>query len=103
MTRKTRLWIGGTLFVALALNYAMIGIPLMRKSASVQEKYKAVLIKQVKSDRLFKSAEDEYLAELFRKERAAIERKVTVLNCISATALVFIASWVIFGLLARRK
>ena len=102
MTRKGRLWTGVTILLVLAINYAMIGVPLARKGASIKDKSKAILIKQVKSGDVFKRSEDEYILELFRKEKLSIDRKMVILNCIGLTLAIFIASWTIFGLIIYR-
>ena len=49
MTRKGRMWTGATLLVIIALNYAIIGFPLIKKSESVKEKAKMILVRQVPS------------------------------------------------------
>ena len=103
MSRKARLWIGVTLLLVIAFNYAMIGFPLLNRSASIEDKSKAIMIKQVKSGGGFKNADEEYILELFRREKAAIEVKVLMLNCIAASLVIFVASWTIFGLLIPRK
>jgi len=103
MTRKARMWTGATLLAAVVINYAIMGIPLYRKAASIDEQSKAVLIRQVKSGSILKGGGDEYLLELFRKEKAAIDRSAIILNCAGITAAIFIASWTIFGIIFHRK
>ena len=89
--------------MVIALNYAFLGIPLIRKSASINDNYRAVLIKQAKSGNMFKASGDEYMLEVFRKEKASIDRKMLILNCGGVALLVILASWVIFGLVFHRK
>jgi len=103
MTHKARLWTGATLLIVLALNYAVIGLPLANKAASLKDRYRAILIKQAKSGELFKNSDDEYLLELFRKEKASIERQLLILNCGGASLALLIASWTVFGLLTKKK
>ncbi|OGW84834.1 MAG: hypothetical protein A2987_07040 [Omnitrophica bacterium RIFCSPLOWO2_01_FULL_45_10] len=103
MTRKARIWIGVTILIIIAFNYCVIGIPLMKKSASIKDKYKSILVKQAKSGDIFKSAEDEYLLEIFRKEKAAIDKKILILNCVGASMVIILSSWIIFGLVASKK
>ena len=104
MSAKARLWIGVTLLIVIMVNYILIGVPLISKSNSVQAKAKAILLKQAKSSNLFtNNSDDEYLIDVFRKEKAAIDTKITILNAIAATLAFFAASWTIFGLIFRRK
>jgi len=102
MTSKARVWIALTLLVILLFNYAVVGYPLARKSQMIKDKYAAILIKQVKSGDVLKSSEDEYLLDIFRKEKMAIDRKTIVLNCVSASLFILVASWMIFGMLAHK-
>ncbi len=103
MKRNIRLWIGVTALVIILINYVLIGVPLLSKSSSIQSKAKAILVKQAKSSGIFSGSDDEYMLEIFRKEKAAIDTKVTILNSVAVT-LVFIAgSWTIFGLIFRAK
>ena len=103
MNPKARLWVGGTLFIVIMINYVLIGAPLISKSNSIQAKAKAILIKQAKSSGIFNNSDDEYLIDVFRKEKSAIDTKITILNAIAATLAFFTASWTIFGLIFRRK
>ena len=102
MSAKARLWIGITLLVVVAVNYILIGVPLISKSMSIQDKAKAILIKQAKSSNIFKGSDDDYMLEVFRREKAAIDTKVMVLNSVAVTLAFFAASWTIFGLIFRR-
>ena len=102
MSRKARIWIGTTLLAILALNYAIIGVPLSRKSQTIKEKYRTILIKQVRSGEVLKNAEDEYLLDVFRKEKVSIDRKMLLLNCVSISLFVVFASWTIFGVIMHR-
>lgn len=103
MSRKARIWIGGTLLLVIALNYAIIGIPLIKKEASIRDKANAILIRQVKSGDMFKSSDEEYVLELFRKERSSIAKKILILNCVSISLVIIVISWTIFGIIAHRK
>ena len=102
MTRKGRLWIGLTLLVVILANYALIGLPLISKSNSIKARAKTILVKQVKSDRIFKDSDEEFMLDLFRKEKASIDTKVLILNCAAATIAFFVASWTVFGLFKRK-
>lgn len=103
MTGKARTWTGVTLLIVLAFNYAVVGVPLYRKSMSIKEKYRATLIKQAKSAEPFRSAEDDYMLEIFRKEKSSIDRKFLILNCVAISLLIVIGSWTVFGLFVHRK
>ncbi|MFH0763939.1 MAG: hypothetical protein V1927_02930 [Candidatus Omnitrophota bacterium] len=103
MNPKKRLWIGLTLLIVILINYALIGVPLLSKSNSIQGKAKAILIKQAKSTSFFNNSDDEYLLDIFRKEKTSIGTKITVLNSVAATLVFVAASWTIFGLIFKRK
>ena len=103
MNPKARLWIGGTVFIVILINYILVGAPLISKSNSIQAKAKAILVKQAKSSGIFNNSDDEYLIDVFRKEKSAIDTKITVLNAIAATLAFFALSWTIFGLIFKRK
>ena len=102
MSRKTRMWVGATLLAVLLFNYVLIGFPLSRRLASIQDTYKAMLIKQVKTDKVLNGSTDEFMLDLFRRETGSINKKILILNCVSITFLIFIASWVVFGLITRK-
>ena len=103
MNPKARLWVGLTLLAVILVNYILIGVPLISKSSSIQGKAKAILIKQAKSSGIFNNSDDEYLIDVFRKEKSAIDTKITILNAIAATLAFFAASWTVFGLIFKRK
>ncbi len=95
MTRKARLWTGATILLIIFLNYALIGVPLIKKSASLREKAKSIIMS--------KSADDEFVLELFRRERRDADNKLAVLNAITASLAIVAASWTAFGLIFHRK
>ncbi|MDD5421853.1 MAG: hypothetical protein WC592_08420 [Candidatus Omnitrophota bacterium] len=103
ISRKARMWTGITLFLILVFNYAAIGMPLIRKSISIKEKYRAILIKQVKSGNMLKNSEDEYMLDIFRREKTGLDRKLLILNCVVITFAVVLASWTLFGLILRKE
>ena len=104
MSRDARIWIGLTLLIVLAFNYAIIGFPLYRKAANLHDRSTTMLMKQIKSgNALNTSAEEDYILEIFRREKAAIDRKLIVLNAISLTFVVLAASWTLFGLAMNKK
>lgn len=103
MDARKRLWIGVTLLIAVTFNYALIGVPLLSRSYSINQKARSIMAKQEKPAGMFNNNDDEYLLEVFRKERSAIERKMTILNAVAASLTIFISSWMLFGLIFRRK
>jgi len=103
MTKKARLWTGVTLLAVLVFNYIIFAYPLMGKSASIEEKSRAILINQVKSGQVLKNSADEYVLEIFKREKAAIDKKLTILNALVATFAIIIASWTVFGLVFYRR
>lgn len=103
MTAKARLWTGATLMIVLCFNYAMFAAPLFRRSAAIAERTKAVMAVQAKSKNLFARSDDAYMLELFRKERAQIDRSFIILNSVAATFAIIITSWTLFGLVLKRR
>ena len=104
MTRKARIWIGATLVLILAFNYGIIGMPLIRKAMSLNDKATAMLMQKIKSgNALRSSSEEDYVFDIFRREKETITRKLVVLNAISLTVLVVIGSWTLFGLVLPKK
>ena len=95
MSRKARIWIGGTLLIVIALNYVLIGIPLIKRELSLHEKTRSIVMS--------KSADDEFVLELFRKESIAIHKKHDMLNGISLSLAVIVVSWTAFGLVFGKK
>ena len=103
MTRKARMWIGITLFIVLGFNYGLMGFPLISRKSSIENQTKTILIKQAKSDKLFKNTADEYMLDILRREAASIDRKLMILNGVAISLMILIASWVIFGLIMHRR
>lgn len=104
MTRKARLWVGATLILALAFNYGIIGMPLIRKAMSLNDKATSVLMNKIKSGNALRtSSEEEYIMDIFRREKEAVTRKLVVVNAIALTFVIIIASWTLFGLVFSRK
>ena len=103
MSRNARLWVGVTLFIIIALNYSVVGFPLLRKEASLKDVSKAIYLRQIKSPDFLKGSKDEYILEVFRKEKASIERGILLLNSVAISLSIVVASWVVFGLIVKRK
>jgi len=103
MSAKARLWIGVTLLLALAINYIIIGVPVIRRSEAIKVQMKSLVIKYAKSSASFGDMEQDYLLQIFRKEQGVLEQRILILNCASATISFFVLSWMVFGLIFRRK
>jgi len=104
MTRQARLWTGITLFAILAINYGIIGFPLYRKAVNLHDKATTMLMKQIKSGNALRtSAEEDYILEIFRREKASIDRKLFILNSAAITLVILLGSWTAFGLLTGKK
>jgi len=104
MTRKARLWTGATLLIILAFNYGIIGLPLIRKAASLNDKATTMLMKKIKTGNALRtSSEEDYILDIFRREKEAITRKLVILNAVSLTFVVIIGSWTLFGLIVNKK
>ena len=104
MTRKARLWIGATLVLILAFNYGIVGMPLIRKAMSLNDKATTLVMGKIKAGNVLRtSSEEEYLLDIFRREKESITRKLILLNAVSLTILIAIASWTLFGLVLPRK
>ena len=103
MTHKARIWIGITLLIVLAFNYAIIGFPMIKRASSIENKSKAMLISQIKSGKVLKNSEDEFILEILKREKASVDRKILVLNGIAISLVIVVISWTAFGLLFHRK
>ncbi|MFA6320411.1 MAG: hypothetical protein WCY36_00970 [Candidatus Omnitrophota bacterium] len=104
MSRKARLWTGMTLIVILAFNYGIFGFPLIRKALSLNDKATTILMTKIKTgNALRSSSEEEYILDIFRREKEAITRKLIVLNAVSLTVVILIVSWTMFGLVVNKK
>jgi hypothetical protein len=97
------MWTGVTLIIILAFNYSIFGFPLYRIRSSLNDKSTVMLMKQIKSGSLLKGAEEDYILDIFRREKAAIDRKLLILNAAAATLLILITSWMVFGLLFSKR
>ena len=58
MEPRKRLWIGATLMAVIIFNYILIGAPLLSKSYSINQKTKAILVKQIRSSGIFNNMDD---------------------------------------------
>ena len=104
MTRKARLWTGATLILILAFNYGIIGMPLIRKAMSLNDKTTTMLMGRVKAGHSLRtSSEEEYILDIFMREKASIAWKLVVVNAAALTIVIAIISWTLFGLVAQKK
>lgn len=103
MSRKSRLWIGLTLFIVLVFNYAMIGVPLIKKSVTIQKRSRDIIIRHVKSGDILSGSDEDYVLELFRREKSLIDRNLLVLNSITISLVILIASWTVFGIIMGNR
>ena len=103
MTRRARSWVGATLLAIIIFNYIAIGLPLYRKMASLENKIKVLMIKQVKSGEVFKDSEDNYIIDILKRETISLDRKIVILNCVSVSVVIIIISWMVFGMIVRRE
>lgn len=92
MVKKTRLWIGVTILIVILLNYLSVGIPLYSRVISLDNKIKVFT----------KNSEDAYIVDLLKKEVVSIDKKIVVLNCIAASLVIIVTSWLVFGLVFHR-
>lgn len=103
MSKKARMWLGITLLLALAVNYIIIGAPIIRRNEALKIESRAILLKYAKSGSTFTDMENDYLLQIFRKEQANLGRQILILNCASATLGLLIISWTVFGVLHSKK
>ena len=104
MTRKARLWTGATLVLILAFNYGLFAMPLIRKAISLNDKSTTMVMGKIKSGHVLRtSSEEEYILDIFRREKASIAWKLVVVNAVSLTILIAIGSWTLFGLVLPKK
>lgn len=97
MTKRARAWAGITLLIVIALNYAIIGMPILRRAASIQDRSKMILMAQVKSG--FRNAADDYILEILKKEKVSLDKKIGILNSAAVTVSILVLSWIAFGLI----
>ena len=104
MTKKAHLWTGITLLIILAFNYGIIGFPLIRKAMSINDKATTMLMTKIKAGHALRnSSEEDYILDIFRREKESITRKLIVLNAISLTFVVVIVSWTLFGVVTGKN
>ena len=103
MTKKARAWTGATLLVVLMFNYAVMALPLVKRSALLKEKANSIFIRQIKAGDVLSGSVDDYVLELLRIEKTSLDKKLKMLNVVSVTMAILIASWTIFGLILPKK
>jgi len=103
MSRRARIWIGGTIIFAVVINYAIIGLPIVNKEVAIQKKYQELIVRKAKSDNPIETYGDDYLLDILRREKMSLDRKLQILNVVTATVSIFALSWIVFGLLFIRR
>ena len=79
-------------------------MPLIRKAASLNDKATKILMGKIKTGNALRtSSEEDYILDVFRREKESITRKLIVVNAIALTFVIIIGSWTLFGLVLPRK
>ena len=79
-------------------------MPLVTKAMSLNDKSTTMLMNKVKSGHALRtSSEEEYILDIFRREKAAIAWKLVIVNVVSLTIAIAIVSWTLFGLVTQKK
>lgn len=102
MTGKARLWTGVTIFIVLALNYAAFTIPLAQKASSIEDRAMSIMRKQFESGKITPRPGDDYILEILKKEKTAIDRKLGLLNMAAISCAVVLLSWMLFGFISNK-
>ena len=69
-------------------------MPLIRKAMSLNDKATTVLMNKIKSGHALRtSSEEEYILDIFRRERESVIRKLVVVNAVALTFVIIIISW----------
>lgn len=102
MSKKARVWIGATLLIIIVFNYIVIALPLYKKTISLENKIRLMMIKQVRSGDILKNSEDNYIIDVLKKEAVTLDKKMVILNCVAVSVVVIIISWMIFGIIISR-
>jgi hypothetical protein len=103
MENRTRTWIGTTALAAIALNYIIIGAPMIRESEAIKTEMRAVVIRYSRPDAKFGDIENDYQMQGLMKGQVTIRKRIQILNCASATLALAAVSWTAFGLLRRKR
>ncbi|MDO8536557.1 MAG: hypothetical protein Q7S30_06100 [Candidatus Omnitrophota bacterium] len=92
MSGKARIWVGVTLLLIILFNYLAIGVPLYKRTHSLDSKVKIFA----------KHSEDTYVIDVLKREMVTIDKKIVMLNCVAVSLAIIIVSWIIFGLAVNR-
>ena len=103
MTRKARLWTGVTVLAILVFNYAAFAIPLAKRSSSIEDRAMVMMREDVDSGKALKGSDNDYILQILKKEKLAIDRKLGMLNMAAASLAIIVASWTLFGLILNRR
>lgn len=102
LSHKARVWMGLTILAVIVFNYILIGFPLFSLSRSIESKYAAAFVQQAKSGKPFTKSDESYLMDMLRREKALVDKKLLILNCVGASLMIAAASWMVFGLMVRQ-
>lgn len=103
MTGKARLWTGVTILVILVINYAVFAIPMVKRSASIEDRAMAMMREDFESGKALKGSENEYILQILKKEKSAVDHKLGTMNMAAISIAIVIASWTMFGLIPNRR
>lgn len=103
ISNRSRLWIGFTVLIAIAVNYIIIGAPMIRESEGIKTEMRAIMIKYARSSSTFSDIENDYHMQGLMKGQSALKKRILLLNCASATLALLVISWTAFGLLRPRR
>lgn len=93
MKKDMKIWIGVTLLAVVLFNYLAIGIPLYKRTHSLESKIRVFT----------KNSEDAFIIDVLKREAISIDKKIVILNCVAASVAIVITSWLIFGLAVHRR
>ena len=103
MTKRARVWAGFTVILVLVINYTMVGMPLFKKEMAISAKYNEIVSKNVTSGDSIESFTDNYLLDVLKREKVSLDNKLKILNAVTASLAVIVASWMIYGIIVKDK
>jgi hypothetical protein len=103
MTKRTSLWIGGTLALLLMLNYFIFAMPLVRKARAINNKANSIIITRAKDTGAFEESDENYVLDILRQEKRKITNSMNTLNAVSASLGLVILSWTAFAFFTAKN
>lgn len=91
-----------TIFAVLVLNYAAFAVPLAQKSSSIEERAMVMMREDFESGKALKGSDNDYILQILKKEKTAIDRKLGTLNMAAASIAIIIVSWTLFGMILNK-